>query len=236
MLFRSTKSLLETELIYLTEEGSSVTTTVGAVNETRLSKGLPVRSPISYARQRHYPGLFWSATTGGHVPYESRLELDRLWVADFDSRVVWISGQPMWLSGRDGEVVRRHVPDFLLTGSDGRLTVVDVKPAEFVSRPKVAAVFAWTRQVCDAAGWRYEVWSGDDPRRLANIKALGASRRLQMFGPQDVREFDGAGGMSFGDRYRAWSGENEVSLDAPLGRSEERRVGKECRSRWSPYH
>src|SRR5256885_13632828 len=25
-------------------------------------------------------------------------------------------------------------------------------------------------------------------------------------------------------------------LDHPLGRSEERRVGKECRSRWSPYH
>src|SRR2546430_16501666 len=24
--------------------------------------------------------------------------------------------------------------------------------------------------------------------------------------------------------------------DAPAGRSEERRVGKECRSRWSPYH
>ena len=22
----------------------------------------------------------------------------------------------------------------------------------------------------------------------------------------------------------------------PMGRSEERRVGKECRSRWSPYH
>ena len=24
--------------------------------------------------------------------------------------------------------------------------------------------------------------------------------------------------------------------DTPLHRSEERRVGKECRSRWSPYH
>src|SRR3989344_9568114 len=24
--------------------------------------------------------------------------------------------------------------------------------------------------------------------------------------------------------------------DRPFGRSEERRVGKECRSRWSPYH
>ena len=30
----------------------------------------------------------------------------------------------------------------------------------------------------------------------------------------------------------------EVSDDgeAEMGRSEERRVGKECRSRWSPYH
>ena len=27
-----------------------------------------------------------------------------------------------------------------------------------------------------------------------------------------------------------------VSLDLYQGRSEERRVGKECRSRWSPYH
>ena len=25
-------------------------------------------------------------------------------------------------------------------------------------------------------------------------------------------------------------------LKLPFGRSEERRVGKECRSRWSPYH
>ena len=26
------------------------------------------------------------------------------------------------------------------------------------------------------------------------------------------------------------------NIDAYIGRSEERRVGKECRSRWSPYH
>src|SRR2546430_7342727 len=29
---------------------------------------------------------------------------------------------------------------------------------------------------------------------------------------------------------------NAKSADAKEGRSEERRVGKECRSRWSPYH
>ena len=29
---------------------------------------------------------------------------------------------------------------------------------------------------------------------------------------------------------------DDPQIDAHLGRSEERRVGKECRSRWSPYH
>ena len=29
---------------------------------------------------------------------------------------------------------------------------------------------------------------------------------------------------------------NLISIDAVNIRSEERRVGKECRSRWSPYH
>ena len=28
----------------------------------------------------------------------------------------------------------------------------------------------------------------------------------------------------------------ETEAEAPNPRSEERRVGKECRSRWSPYH
>src|SRR3712207_7374833 len=40
-----------------------------------------------------------------------------------------------------------------------------------------------------------------------------------------------------GDRSREWSGgrpHRHLGLD--LQRSEERRVGKECRSRWSPYH
>src|SRR2546425_6938291 len=37
-----------------------------------------------------------------------------------------------------------------------------------------------------------------------------------------------------------WSGLGQYQTGAPFniksGRSEERRVGKECRSRWSPYH
>src|SRR6266540_3481530 len=41
-----------------------------------------------------------------------------------------------------------------------------------------------------------------------------------------VEEFNG----------RAFADAKRVVEPAHLGRSEERRVGKECRSRWSPYH
>ena len=37
----------------------------------------------------------------------------------------------------------------------------------------------------------------------------------------------------FGHKERASRKKQQESSD---GRSEERRVGKECRSRWSPYH
>src|SRR2546426_8724178 len=40
-------------------------------------------------------------------------------------------------------------------------------------------------------------------------------------GPQDRRQEDK---------------EDQVRVESHRGRSEERRVGKECRSRWSPYH
>ena len=41
-----------------------------------------------------------------------------------------------------------------------------------------------------------------------------------------------------GDRYKCCIGNNRWLAAHELGikRSEERRVGKECRSRWSPYH
>ena len=43
------------------------------------------------------------------------------------------------------------------------------------------------------------------------------------------------------DRWQGNTPEQRIGLSGPAGklryaRSEERRVGKECRSRWSPYH
>ncbi|MGP5838827.1 TnsA-like heteromeric transposase endonuclease subunit [Brachybacterium alimentarium] len=208
------QSLLDTELRYLAEDETSVTTSVRSVDKDRLSHALPVRTPRSYAGQRHYSGLFWSATTRGHVPYESRLELDRLWLADFDPEIVWIAAQPMWLRGRDGNTLRRHAPDFLLLGAGGGVTVVDVKPAPFAARPQVAAVFTWTSGICAARGWRYEVWSGGDPIHLANIRALATARRVPLFtGPGSATEPVDA---RLEARYRAWTGEVAVDMKVPL--------------------
>ncbi|MGD3112117.1 hypothetical protein [Streptomyces sp. YGL11-2] len=42
----------------------------------------------------HYSGDYASATTGGQVVYESRLELARLLLADFDPSVSDVYAQP----------------------------------------------------------------------------------------------------------------------------------------------
>lgn len=78
--------LLSTQVRYVDAEGREIETTLGHADVGRLSHALPVRRVGSRAGQKHYSGLFWSATTRGHVPYESRLELDRLWLAPDTSR------------------------------------------------------------------------------------------------------------------------------------------------------
>src|SRR3712207_9030174 len=40
--------------------------------------------------------------------------------------------------------------------------------------------------------------------------------------------------LDVGVRYQGFV--TDSARTVPVGRSEERRVGKECRSRWSPYH
>ena len=58
-------------------------------------------------------------------------------------------------------------------------------------------------------------------------------------GPDDSRPLNAKGRRRFRETARAFAklGERvDLLCTSPLVRSEERRVGKECRSRWSPYH
>ena len=36
--------------------------------------------------------------------------------------------------------------------------------------------------------------------------------------------------------FQLWNFNAKPGMESAIARSEERRVGKECRSRWSPYH
>lgn len=231
--------LLETEVRYVTAEDDAVVATLGRLDVDRLVAGRPVRVVGSHVGQRHYSGLFWSATTGEHVVYESRLELDRLWLADFDAQVERIAAQPLWLVGRDGSALRRHVPDLLLRDRSGVITLVDVKPAWLLSRAQVSDVFTWTGRLCAARGWRYEVWSGGDLVVLNNIRLLGSARRRPFLdgGAVDAVTSAAGPGRQFGEvlervagrvpgvlarpalLWLLWSGTWTTELTAPLSRS-----------------
>jgi hypothetical protein len=161
-------------------DGSEVCRELGLVRASDVVRGVPWRTVRGGRGQRHYPGWYWSATTGGHVAYESLLELSRLLVADFAADVVGIAAQPFRVRARLGDRVRWHVPDFLLVHADESVRVVDVKPAAKLADPKVAAALAWPGRLVEARGWEYEVWSGEDPVVLGNLRFLAGYRRPGM--------------------------------------------------------
>lgn len=141
----------ETDGTRLREPSASVRLHDGTVAERplwQLTAGevvaaAPWRPARSARGQARYPGYYWSATSGGHVIYESRLELARLLLADFDPRVTAIAAQPFLLRAQVGGRLRRHVPDFLLVRADHTVQVVNVKPAARLADPAVAEALAW---------------------------------------------------------------------------------------------
>jgi hypothetical protein len=141
-----------------------------------LKSAVPWRTFRWYKGQRHYSGTYWSATMRDHVIYESRLELSRLLLADFDPAVTRIIAQPFLLTVTIRGKARRHIPDYLLITDQGPV-VVDVKPLRRLSRPEVVFTFDWTRELVESRGWTYEVSSEPPVVELENIRFLAGYRR-----------------------------------------------------------
>jgi hypothetical protein len=150
---------------------------LGQVLAEQVVAAVPWRSARSARGQAHYPGYYWSATAGGHVIYESRLELARLLLADFDPGVTAIAAQPFLLRAQAGGRLRRHVPDFLLVRADRTVQVVNVKPAARLADPAVADALAWPGPLFEARGWDHEIWTGASPVLLENVRFLAGYRR-----------------------------------------------------------
>lgn len=113
--------------------------------------GRPVRSFPSRRGQRNFPGLWWSATTGQHVGFESWLEREHVMLLGFDPAVVAFSSQPFWLRWHDGKRARKHAPDFFARLGDGTGLVMDVRADDQI--PDIdAEVFRVTAQACASVG------------------------------------------------------------------------------------
>jgi len=167
----------DVSVTYRAGHGAVIDTSLDRVAAGNVLAGLPVREFRWYQGRRHYSGWYWSATGGRLIAYESRLELARIMLADFDPLVTAIAAQPFRLAGPDGSRTRRHVPDILLGDAAGGVTVVDVKAPGKRGDPDVQAVMEWTREVAGLRGWGFEEWYGADPGLLANVSFLAGYRR-----------------------------------------------------------
>ncbi|MFF4754169.1 TnsA-like heteromeric transposase endonuclease subunit [Streptomyces sp. NPDC002514] len=206
---------------------------------------VPWRTFRWYYGQKHYSGFYWSSTMRAHVIYESRLELTRLIYADFSPDVRSIYAQPFLIAAEIDKVQRRHVPDFLLLRDDSVPMVVDVKPRELLTRPKVSFSLGWAREVVESWGWEYQVWCEPPHDERANLRFLAGYRHAWLFRAELLQEIRAADldGATLGDAFRSfpnwpkelvrasifhllWSQDLSTDLDGIL--SERNVLGKEA--------
>lgn len=163
-------------ITWLTPDGVEERLPLTEVWSVRFEDGLPVRRFRSRKGQRHLSGLWWSATMGRHVGFESWLERDHVMLLDFEPATVGIASQPFWLSWRDesGTSVS-HCPDYFVRRADGSTVVIDCRPVE--RRPeKDAAKFDATAAVCAALGWGYDLVGATEPVVTSNVRWLAGYR------------------------------------------------------------
>ncbi|MFJ9523708.1 TnsA-like heteromeric transposase endonuclease subunit [Kitasatospora sp. NPDC101801] len=158
---------------------------LGGCWDVRFEDVEPVREFRWTKGGESFAGLYYSATMGDHVGYESWLERDRLILLDRDPQVVAVASQPFWLHWHDGRRQRRHAPDYFVRLADGRARVVDVRAADRLDEQALVA-FAATRRACAAAGWEFERVGTPDPVLMENVRWLSRYRRRRAGRPAEV--------------------------------------------------
>ena len=150
------------------------------IDATELVNGLPCRTFPWYLGQRGYAGEYWCATQRKHVNYESRLELSRLMMKDFDPAVRRIASQPFKLRTKVDGVLLTRIPDFLAITEAGPL-IIDVKGVRALRDPDIQRKLALTRKAIEARGWAYEIASEPPEVEYGNIRFLAGYRRDWLF-------------------------------------------------------
>jgi hypothetical protein len=163
-------------------DGQEVSTSWSELDADVVVKGRPWRNFPWYLGQRNYSGRYWCATERRLVGYESRLELSRLMMVDFDRSSRSVARQPFWLRAKVAGERLRRVPDYLVCTDQGPL-VIDVTRAKKMSDPEFRRRLDLTRQVIESRGWRYEVVHEPPRVEFLNIRFLAGYRRPWLFRP-----------------------------------------------------
>ena len=128
---------------------------------------------------------------------------------------------------KDGYILSGKVD--LLLGGDGKLELLDFKTSP---RPKDSPelIAAYERQLCTYAHILERRHGRHVDRLLLYWTSEPREDDALMVLPYDPKRVEEAG-RHFDETVR------RIQVrEFAVTRSEERRVGKECRSRWSPYH
>lgn len=144
-------------------------------SEVRFDEVLPVRSFPSHRGQRNFSGLYWSATSGRHVGFESWLERDTAMLLDFDPAVAGFASQPFWLYWHDGRRERKHAPDWFARLDSGAGVVIDCRPVGRIG-PRDQEAFEATARACAAVGWRFQLVSEVERVQALNLRWLAGYR------------------------------------------------------------
>jgi len=162
-------------LAHLPPGGRRVSVRLAEAGDVAFELSGPARRIPGYRGQRNMPGWWWSATTRGHVVYESWLERHHLMAFDRSPRVTGIAGQPFAVSWTGGLRRQRHIPDFFVRFADGGGLVVDCRPVARADE-KLRRVAAITSAICEEVGWQYRLAAEPDPVVAANLTWLAGYR------------------------------------------------------------
>ena len=169
-------SELRFSLEYVQDDGCLRREQLAECAAGRFEDAVPVRSFHWAKGAVHFPGSWWSSTTGDHVGFESWLERDHVMLMDFDPDITGIASQPFWLHWQDEDgLPRRHAPDFFARRAGGGGVVVDVRPDDRIPA-KDAGVFRTTALACAQAGWEFRRAGTIDPVLRANVRWLSRYR------------------------------------------------------------
>jgi len=171
------------ELWFVDEAGAQRREPLPSCWQVPFERARPSRSFPSFKGQRNFPGLWWSATTGEHIGYESWVERDVAMLLDFDAEIVAFASQPFWLIWPDQHGERKHAPDFFARRADGTGVVIDVRPDGLVDA-EAAEAFGVTASACQQAGWEFRRTGGPSAVLAANLRWLAGYRHPRCRQPE----------------------------------------------------